>query len=59
MSEKMLEMSLRLSITSRTTECDIAKIMELGLMERVGGDHGGTWNVIIKLVTALPIGSMR
>lgn len=38
---------------------DTAKIMELGLMERVGGDHGGTWNVIIKLVTALPIGSMR
>lgn len=42
------EISQRLSITNRTIERDMAKIKELGLIEREGGDHGGTWKVIIK-----------
>lgn len=42
------ELSQRFSITSRTIERDIAKIKKLGLIEREGDDHGGTWKVIIK-----------
>ena len=42
------EMSQRLSMTSRTIERDIAKIKELGFIEREGSDRGGTWKVITK-----------
>ena len=41
------EMSLKLSMTSRTIERDIAKIKKLGIVEREGDDHGGTWKVLV------------
>ncbi len=42
------ELSQRFSITSRTIQRDIEKIKKLGLIEREGDDHGGTWKVITK-----------
>jgi ATP-dependent DNA helicase RecG len=41
------EMSQKLSLTSRTIERDIAKIKKLGIVEREGNDHGGTWKVLV------------
>ena len=41
------EMSQQLSLTSRTIERDIAKIKKLGIVEREGNDHGGTWKVLV------------
>ena len=41
------EMSQKLSLTSRTIERDIAKIKKLGIVEREGDDHGGTWKVLV------------
>ena len=42
------ELSQRLSITSRTIQRDISLLIKLGIVEREGDDHGGTWKVIIK-----------
>ena len=42
------EMSQRFSITSRTIERDISTLKKMGIIEREGDDHGGTWKVITK-----------
>ena len=41
------EMSQKLSLASRTIQRDIAKIKKLGIVEREGDDHGGTWKVLV------------